>query len=140
MKRRRIEVIKTVIAPGAVVRVKKDATNRLSTLMARWEVLEVDEESEQVTVQDIEDPKDVRKFGLDELERISGGEERVVGFEYVSEPDFGDVDGPPELLETLDEDELDDGEDDIPGYEAELGSLFDDPVRLQMEEDEEDDE
>jgi hypothetical protein len=127
--RRRIEVRETIIAPGAIVRLKKEASPRLSLRLARWEVLAVD--GEFVSVRDTEDPEDVRTFETEHLERVSGGESAVVGYTFVDEEDS--------LSEGASEDEqyVDDPYDDV-DEEVEVPSLFDDPIALQLEEDKDD--
>jgi hypothetical protein len=72
---RQIEERVTVIAPGAIVRLKKEATSRLTDLMARWRVLGVDEEV--IRVEDTEDAEDTRTFYLEHVERVSGGTEII---------------------------------------------------------------
>lgn len=130
--RRRIEVRETVIAPGTIVRLKKEAAPRLSLLLARWEVLVVD--GDLVSVRDLEDEEDVRTFELKDVERIIGGESVVVGHEWVEEL-YGDP-----LDETVSIDvDFDDPYDDV-DVEVNYPSLFDDPIKLQLEEDGEDED
>lgn len=130
--RRRIEVKETVIAPGAIVRLKKEVARRQADLLARWVVLEIDPITESVAVRDTQDWEDVRSFDFDDLERVSGGVEKVTGVEYVNEPDFQQGRG------GEDDDPYDDGE--VESFDTAPPSLFDDPVALQMAEDEEDED
>lgn len=125
--RRRIEIKETVIAPGAIVRLKPEAATSVKDKMARWRVL--DKLEDVVRVADRDDAEDLRTFNLEELERVSGGEMAVTGYVYVNEPDYSQ----PEE-ESYEDDPYDDGDVD----DVEVPSLFDDPITLQLNEDKDD--
>lgn len=130
--RRRIELRETVIAPGAIVRLKKEYAPRLADLMARWRVLEISERDE-VKVVDKEDDRDERTFDIVALERVAGGEIAVVGHTWVDEED-------PVVEQSIwGEDQFADDAYDVT-TEIEYPSLFDDPIKLQEEEDAEDED
>lgn len=117
----RYAVTETVIAEHAIVRLKKESAPSLKDLMARWRVLSVDEDL--VRVEDVEDAEDTRTFLLEELERVSGGAEKIVGYAEVK------------CMYPYPEGSR--GRDDF-----EYPSLFDDPEAIDEDEegDEEDDE
>lgn len=120
----------TVIAPGAIVRLKSEWCTCLKDKMARWDVQSVSEGL--VHVADTEDEDDMRCFLLDHLERVSGGEQAVTGYAYVDEET--------PLADSswgADESYVDDPYDDADTL-VEYPSLFDDPIKLQLEEDAED--
>lgn len=72
---RQIEERITVIGPGAIVRLKKEAAPRLTDRMARWRVLGLLEDV--IRVEDVEDIEDTRTFNLEDVERVSGGVETI---------------------------------------------------------------
>lgn len=125
---RQIEERKTVIGPGAVVRLKKEATSRLADLMARWRVLGIDEEL--IRVEDVNDVEDTRTFNLEDVERVSGGIE-VIDSTLVSGgvEQYPEHDKWPTCMGDEDEDAADFD------WWKESGSLFDDPDAL-LEDDE----
>jgi hypothetical protein len=127
--KRRVDVKETVIAVGAIVRLKK--ATRPSERMARWVVIEMrDLDAEEVLVRDVDDPSDERTFQVEDLDRVSGGVEIVTGHEYVWEDDIVNVTGGTSFIAEGEEDDFfDDGENN------EETSLFDDPIALQMAED-----
>lgn len=112
----RVAITVTAIAPGAKVRLKKEHAPSLKDLMARWEVVNCDEEFASVV--DVEDDEDRRTFSIDEIERIAGGAEKVVGYTLVKNQDTY-----PEIRRS----------EPSPEYP----SLFDDPEAL-LDEDEDD--
>lgn len=122
----------TVIAPGAIVRLKSEWSTCLKDKMARWEVLEMLDGGAVTSVADREDKTDTRCFITAHLERVSGGAEAVVGYAWVEEETpIADTAGWTD--ESYEDDPFDDGDTDV-----EYPSLFDDPIRLQMEEDADD--
>lgn len=131
---RLIEQRRTVIGPGATVRLKKEAARSIKDLMARWRVLGLDEEV--LRVEDVEDIEDVRTLKLEDVERVSGGPEEVVSLiagddnYYLSCPEHDEW---PACLR-------EDANDEVSGPEEERGSLFDDPEALLDEEDDDDDD
>lgn len=72
---RLIEQRETVIAPGAIVRLTREAASSLKDRVARWRVLGLAEDL--VRVEDTEDFEDVRTFDIGDLHLVSGGEERI---------------------------------------------------------------
>lgn len=126
---RQIEERKTVIGPGAIVRLKKEATSRFADLMARWRVLGIDEDL--IRVEDIEDIEDTRTFNLDDVERVSGGIE-IIDSTLVTggSEQYPEHNKWPACLRQEFDAEFVESE--------ESGSLFDDPEAL-LEEDEEED-
>lgn len=97
--------------------------------MARWEVTaKVVGTKGVVEATDVEDRDDVRAFDIDHLERVSGGQEEVVGYAYVDEDSHAVADS------WTDESYVDDPYDDA-DEGVEYPSLFDDPIALQLEED-----
>lgn len=98
----------------------KNQSRRLSELMARWVVLEVNEDKETVLVEDVDDAEEVRIFKLEDVERVAGGETKVTGHEFVYEPDFTQAE-----TDTFEDDPFDDGDQEEVSEEP--GSLFDDP-------------
>lgn len=129
--RRRIELRETVIAPGAIVRLKKEWSTCLKDKMARWGVLEMLDGGSVTSVADVEDRQDTRCFITDHLERVSGGGDAVVGYAWVEE------DAPLAADSWADASYEDDpyvGDD----TEIEYPSLFDDPIQLQLDEDADD--
>lgn len=127
--RRRIELRETVIAPGAVVRLKAEWSTCLKDKMARWDVQSVTEGL--VHVADTEDEDDMRCFPVEHLERVSGGQEAAVGHAWVDE----DV---TTLSDSVEDEAYEDDPFNDEGVETEIPSLFDDPIALQLEEDRDD--
>lgn len=116
----RYAVTETVIAERAIVRLKKESAPSLKDLMARWRVISVDEDI--VRVQDVEDEEDTRTFPIEDLERVAGGAEKIVGYATVKSSSPY-----PEDKKEWEEPRLD------------YPSLFDDPEALLDEDLEEDD-
>lgn len=117
----RYAVTETVIAERAIVRLKKESAPSLKDLMARWRVISVDEDI--VRVQDLEDDEDTRTFSIEDLERVAGGAEKIVGYATAK------------TSSPYPEDKAE-WEEPQPEYP----SLFDDPEEILDEELEEDDE
>lgn len=130
--RRRIEIKETVIAAGATVRLKEEHCPSLKEKMARWVVL--DKHEDVVRVHDHEDPEDIRTFELEQLYRITGGAVEVTGYAYIDDGSLFSEQS------ASDDDEYDDDPYDDSDTEIEPPSLFDDPIKLQLEEDADDED